>query len=72
MKKYDSENAGLCRYDGLTVFKNVSSPASEKIKELLQYLFKQKGLQIIIECNLKVVNYLDITSNTNGGFYQPY
>ena len=72
MKKYDSENAGLCRYDGLTVFKNVSSPASEKIKELLQYLFKQKGLQIIIECNLKVVNYLDVTSNVSGGSYQPY
>ena len=72
MKKYDSENAGLCRDDGLTVLKNVSSPASEKIKELLQYLLKQKGLQIIIECNLKVVNYLDVTSNTNGGSYQPY
>ena len=72
MKKYDSENAELSRYDGLTVFKNVSSPVSEKIKELLQYLFKQKGLQIIIECNLKVVNYLDVTSNVSGGSYQPY
>ena len=35
-------------------------------------MFKQKGLQIIIECNLKVVNYLDVTFNLNDGSYQPY
>ena len=51
-KKYDSKNIGLYRDGGLAVFKNVSGPASEKIKEHLQYLFKQKSLQIIIECNL--------------------
>ena len=64
-KKYDSKNIGLYRDDGLPVFKNVSGPASEKIKK--QYLFKQKGLQIIIERNLKVVNYLDVTFNLNDG-----
>ena len=53
-KKYDSKNIGLYRDGGLAVFKNVSGPASEKIKEHLQYLFQQKSLQIIIECNLKV------------------
>ena len=31
-KKYDSKNIMLYRDDGLTVFKNVSGPASEKIK----------------------------------------
>ena len=35
-------------------------------------MFKQKGLQIIIECNLKVVNYLDVTFNLNDGSYRPY
>ena len=71
-KKYDSKNIGLYRDDGLGVFKNVSGPASEKIKKQLQSLFKQKGLQIIIKCNLKVVNYLDITFNLNDGSYRPY
>ena len=52
--------------------KNVSGTASEKIKKHLQYFFQQKGMQIIIECNLKVVNYLDITFNLNDGSYQPY
>ena len=41
-KKYDSKNIGLYRDDGLAVFKNVSEPASEKIKKQLQSLFKQK------------------------------
>ena len=71
-KKYDSTNIGLYRHDGLTVLKNVSRPASEKIKKHLQYLFKEKGLQIIIECHLKVVNYLDATFNLIDGSYRPY
>ena len=43
-KKYDSKNIGLYRDVGLAVFKNVSGPASEKIKKQLQSLFKQKGM----------------------------
>ena len=54
-KKYDSKNIGLYRDYRLAVFKNVSGPASEKIKKQLQSLFKQKGLQIITECNLMVL-----------------
>ena len=60
-KKYDSNKIGLYRDNGLALFKNISGPASEKIKKQLQSLFKQKGMQIIIECNLKVVNSLDVT-----------
>ena len=71
-KKYDSKNIGLYRDGGLAVFKNVSGPASEKIKEHLQYLFQEKSLQIIIECNLKVANYLDVTFDLNDGSYRPY
>ena len=71
-KKYNSKNIELYRDDGLAIFKNVSGPTSEKIKKQLQASFKQKGLQIIIECNLKVVNYLDVTFNSNDGSYRPY
>ena len=35
-------------------------------------MFKQTGLQKIIECNLKVINYLDVTFNLNDGSYPPY
>ena len=61
VKKYNSKNVGLYRNDELAVFKNVRGPASEKILKKLQFL-----------CNLKVVNYLDITFNLSDGFYQPY
>ena len=71
-KKYHSKNIGLYRDDGLAVLKNVSGPASDKIKKHLEYLFKQKGLQILKECNLKVVNYLDVTFNLNDGSYLRY
>ena len=71
-KRYYSKNIGLDRDDGLALLKNVSGPASEIIQKHLQYLFRQKGLQIIIECNLKVANYLDVTFNLNDGSYRPY
>ena len=35
-------------------------------------MFKNKGLDIIINCNMKVVNYLDVTLNLNNGSYRPY
>ena len=35
-------------------------------------MFKQKRLQIIIEFNLKVVNYLDVKFNLNDHSYRPY
>ena len=30
------------------------------------------GLQLVIECNKKVVNYLDVTMNLNNGSFKPY
>ena len=34
--------------------------------------FKKYGLEIIIECNKKIVDYFDITFNLNYGTYKPY
>ena len=70
--KYDPNNIGLYRDDGLAVFKNTSGPQSEKIKKTFQKMFKNKGLDIIINCNMKIVNYLDVTLNLNDGSYRPY
>ena len=58
--KYNPNNIGLYRHDGLAVFKNTSGPLS-----------KNKGLDIIISCNM-IVNYLDVTLNLNDGSYPPY
>lgn len=71
---YDIKNFGLYRDDGLSVFKNVSGSQSERIKKDLKSKFREygDGLEIVIECNKKIVNYLDITLNLNDGTYRPY
>ena len=71
-EKYKKNNIGLYRDDGLAVFKNISGPESERIKKNFQSLFKKYGLEIIIECNKKVVDFLDVTFNLKDGTYKPY
>ena len=53
-EKYDKNDIGLYRDDGLAVFKNISGPESEHMKKNLQSLFKKYGLEIIIECKKKL------------------
>ena len=60
-KRYSFHNTGLYRDDGLSVFRDITGQQAEKHKNLIQKIFKDKGLQIIIKCNLKRVDYLDIT-----------
>ena len=57
-----TNNIGLHRYDGLAIFK----------KEEITRCFKEHGLKITIQSNLKSVDYLDITLNLTNGFFQPY
>ena len=71
-KKYNKNNIGLYRDDGLAVFKNMSGPENEKIKKEFQKIFKNKGLDIVIQCNMKVVDYLDVTLNLNDGSFRPF
>ena len=35
------------------------------MKEIIQKIFRNKGLQIIVQCNLKIANYLDVTLYLN-------
>ena len=51
----------MYRDDGLAVFKNKSGPESEKIKKSIQAIFRENELKITIQCNLKIVDYLDVT-----------
>ena len=70
--KYNKENIGLYRDDGLAIFKNISGPQSEKIKKAFQKAFKKFDLEIVIQCNMKIVDYLDVTFDLNTGTYKPY
>ena len=69
--KYNPNNIGLCKYDGFAVFENTSSLQSEKNEKKNQKMFKNKGLDIIINWNMKIVNYLDVMLNLKDGSYHP-
>ena len=69
-EKYDKNDIGLYRDDGLAVFKNISGPESERIKKNFQSLFKKYGLEII-ECSNKVVDFPDVTFKLKDGTYKP-
>ena len=70
--KYRKNDIGLYRDDGLAVFKNKSGPQNERIKKELQEIFKSNGLDIVIQCNRKSVDYLDVTLNLTDGSFKPY
>ena len=71
-KHINKNHIGLYRDDGLAILKNTSGPEAEKLKKKIQKLFKEKDLDIFVQCNLKTTNYLDITLNLNDGSYHPY
>ena len=71
-EKYNKNDVGLYRDDALAVFKNISGPESERIKKSFHSLFQKYVLEIIIECNKKVVDYPEITFNLKDGTYKPY
>ena len=70
--KYDKQDLGLYRDDGLAAFENISGPEAERIRKDFQKVFKRNGLNIIVQCNMKIVDYLDITFNLNDGTYRPF
>ena len=66
-EKYKKTDIGLYRDDGLAIFKHTSGSENERIKKDFQSIFRSKGLEIVIQCNMKVVDYLDVTLNLNDG-----
>ena len=71
VKNNDKNRTGLYRNSRLSVFKNKSGTQLEKIKKSLQKTFRDFGLEIVAESNLRIVNYLVVTLNLNGGFFRP-
>ena len=52
---------GLYRDDGLGIIQNIPKPEIERMKKIMVKFSKECGLSIIIECNLKTVNFSDVT-----------
>ena len=70
--KFDKNSVGLYRDDGLALFENVNGHRADKIRKVFHQLFQENGLSLEIKCNVKTVNYLDITLGLNTGTYKPH
>ena len=69
--KYGNDYIGLYRDDGLAAFKNTSGPQADRIRKDITKLFKQHGLNITIQTNLKIANFLDVTFDLANESYYP-
>ena len=52
---------GFYRDDGLRVFHNIPNPEIKRKKKQIVKRFKECGSSITIQCNLKCVEFLDVT-----------
>ena len=68
----DRDLVGLYRNRGLAIVRNLSGPETERERKAIIKLFKECGLNITIQTNLKIVNFLDIEMNLDTGTYRPY
>ena len=51
---------GIYKVDGISI-SDLTQQQTENIKKEICQIFRNLGLKIKIECNKKVVNYLDVT-----------
>ena len=66
------EDIGLYQDDGLILLQNTNGQLTDKIRKNVIKLFKEIGLKIEIETNLKIVNFLDVTFNLTNSTYRSY
>ena len=67
----DKESMGLFRDDGLAMIEG-SGPEVERLRKKVMKIFKDQGLQVTIEANLKITEFLDVQFNLETGEYRPY
>ena len=63
---------GLYGDDGLAIVRNLSAPEIERKRKAIIKLYKECGLNITIQTNLNIANFLDIKMNLDLGTYRPY
>ena len=70
--EFGGKNIRLYRDNDLSCFENKSGLKLEKIKKEICKIFKDNGLNITIETNFLITEYLDVTVNLKTGKYYPY
>ena len=70
--RYKKEDIGLYRDDGLAIFRNHNGHQNDKVRKNIINFFKHHNLDLEIKCNLKRVDYLDISFDLETGLYKPF
>ena len=65
------ECIGLYRDDGLAAL-NMDGPTMERTRKKVVQIFKNNGLKITTDTNLKIVNFLDVTLDLENDRYKPF
>ena len=68
----EKDQIGLYRDDGLLVVHNANGPMLDRLRKDIIKLFKDEELNITIDTNLKVTDFLDVTFDLETGKYYPY
>ena len=71
-ERFPELDFGLYRDDGVAAHRRIPGPRLDRIRKELIALFKEHGLDITIEINLLIVNFLDVTLNLDKGKFSPY
>ena len=70
--RFPNISFGLYRDDGLGCYKNMPGPTTERTKKAITKIFRNNGLEITINMNMRQVNFLDSTMFLETGKFQPY
>ena len=68
---FKPEEVGLYRDDGLAAI-SASGPQADRKRKILTDLFKEEGLAITVECNIKKTDYLDVILDLEQRSFKPY
>ena len=66
------EQVGLHHDDGIIYIQDSNGPKTSSIQKKIIKAFKLLGLRIKIASNLKIVDFLDVTLNSNNGTFKPF
>ena len=71
-KRYGKQYTDRFWEDGLAIFKDITGSRADIIRKEITNIFKELGLNITINSNIKITNFLDITLNLNNGKHYSY
>ena len=70
-QQFDKQQLGLYRDDGATAI-NLPGPEIERAKTAIRETFEKCNLRVIIENDVKRMDFLDVTMDLTTGKYWPY